>query len=204
MKSLAVVRKADEYEQIVMAEVYVPLSLDSDQEFMTAAEIKKLAYAFLGKQLTLAVDTNHDNIVNGAIVVESFIAREGDPLFIAGSWVVAMWLPEDLFARVLAGELNGFSIEAIVQREGKVLEMDLPSEIYGETSEVNGHRHRFKVYVTDDGNFGGGITAMSVGTEDDHYHNIFRGTITEDAGRDAHHHTFEFIQMYQLAETVVL
>lgn len=208
MKFNAVVKKADAdtelpaYEQIVMAEVYVPMSLDADQEFMTAAEIRKLAHAFLGRQLTTHVDTQHNNDVNGCVVVESFIAREGDPDFIVGSWVVAMWCPIEIFEKVLTGELNGFSIEMEVTRNERRLAYDLPDEIYGMTSIVEGHDHRFKLYINDEGVFAGGITAPS--GDDTHFHLIRTGTVTEIAGNPPHRHMFEFIQMYVNGDPVVL
>jgi len=204
LTAIAQVKKSDAYEQIVMAEVYIPYSLDADQEFMTPAEIKKLAYAFLGKQLTRHVDTNHDNEANGAVVVESFIAREGDPIFIKDSWVVAMWLPMDLFQRVLDGELNGFSIQMNVLREDKMLEFDLPEVFYGETTEVQGHKHVYKIYLNSDGNFGGGVTALGGAEDDQHFHYIMQGTFTGDAGSEPHHHNFEFISVYVDGNPVVL
>lgn len=213
MKFNVVIKKADQasgdtgtdtptYEQIVMGEVYVPMSLDADQEFMTAEEIRKMAHAFLGKQLTTHVDTQHNNEKNGCIVVESFIARDGDPDFIPGSWVIAVWCPLEMFNKVLSGEINGFSVEAEVLRKDRRLAYDLPDEMYGMTSVKEGHDHRFKIYINDEGLFAGGITAPS--GEDGHYHLIKSGTITELAGNPPHRHNFEFIEMYINGNPVVL
>jgi len=192
MKVFASVKKSDEYEQIVMGEVYIPMALDSDGAFMTAEEIKKLAYLFLGKRLQLNVDTNHDNEMNGAIVVESFIAREGDPIFIPGAWVVAVWLPIEVFEKVLSNELNGFSIEMAVLMEKKQIAYNMPSVLYGETSDNSGHKHPFKIYISE------------ASDGDQHYHLISHGTVTNPAGADQHVHTFEFVQLYLDGEPMVI
>lgn len=204
------VRKAEDeesavqYDQVVMAEVYVPYALDSDQEFMTPEEIKKLAWSWMGKNMNHSVDTQHDNILNGGRVVESFIAREGDSLFIPGSWVVAVWLPLETFQRVLSGELNGFSVEFEVIKEKKTLVYNLPEYFFVDTSMTNGHKHRAKIYISDEGNFAGGITTVDadpVGFA--HQHLIMRGTATEPAS-DGHTHTFEFIHVYLDGDPIVV
>lgn len=82
---------------------------------MTAEDIKKLAHRALKLDLAVIIDTQHDNVPNGSYPVESFIARSGDPDYTEGAWVMGVKVPDDAtWEKVLKGELNGFSFEAMV------------------------------------------------------------------------------------------
>jgi len=187
-----VLKVAVEDERLVFAEVYAPNILDTDGEFMTAPEIKKAAYKFMQSLSLKSIDVQHDNnLVDGACVVESFIARAGDPEFIEDSWVVGIHVDnDDVWAAIKAGEINGFSMQAEVYREEATLEMVVPPVITGETSTAeDGHKHDFYVTYDAEGNFVGGVTGRA---EDGHSHKIVRGTITEDT--NSHHHMFSFVE----------
>lgn len=185
------IKKADNYEQIVFAEVYAPDMPDTDNEFMTAEEIKKASYNFVKEGRIFKVDTNHDNEENGSYVVESFIARKDDPDFIEGSWVVGVHIPDAaVWKQVLDGEINGFSLEASVLKTPHELEVDIPDYVCGMTSDTSGHLHTFQVYFdTETGGFKGGITD----TVNEHFHTIKRGTVTEDA--EEHNHRFSYVEL---------
>ena len=61
------------------------------------------------------MDTEHNHQVSGATIVESFIARKGDPDFAEGAWVLGVRMTDgELWERVKSGELNGFSVDAVV------------------------------------------------------------------------------------------
>lgn len=190
--SSVTIKKQDDELQIAYGEVYIPMVPDSDGEFMTAEEIRKMAHRFLAKGIPGNIDSYHDNRLVGAVVVESFIARADDPVFIAGAWVVGVHIPDpDLWQRVKSGEFNGFSMEATVKRRDVELEMVLPDTIKGGTFPAGDpeHEHTFVVAYDDGGEFIGGRTNVVNG----HYHDIIRGTITETA--EDHFHKFAFVDI---------
>lgn len=187
---------ADE-KRLVWGEVYAPDRPDSHGEFMTAEDIQILAYRFLALKLTDAVDTNHDNrVTKGVNVVESFVAREGDPDFIAGSWVVCVHVADDeLWKQVQDGELNGFSMEALVAKEEVDVEIDIPDVITGDTSETDGHVHKFAVEYDKEGKFLGGVTD----TVNGHAHQIRVGTVTQVSR--GHSHRFSSVDNLSITES---
>ena len=81
--STTVFKSVKEDERLVFAEVYAPNRPDSDSEYMDAEGIKKMAYDFMQRMELDSVDSHHNNqLVPGCCVIESFIARKGDPDFI--------------------------------------------------------------------------------------------------------------------------
>lgn len=186
----AVFKAVDDDEHIVMAEVYAPYLPDSDGDIMDADTIKKMAHDFLKSQKLNQIDVQHDNNLNpGASVVESFIARKGDPIFIEGAWVVGVHIPdEETWSKIKKGEINGFSIEALVTKTPMQLEMDIPPVVNGKTTKSEDHEHEFFVTFDTDGKFLGGRTSIEKG----HFHNIRAGTMTE-VEKD-HSHKFSFVE----------
>lgn len=196
------VKKADEELQIVWGEVYVPDIPDTQDEFMTAIEIEKMAHKFMMHGLTVgAVDVQHDGkIRQGCYVVESFIARKGDPDFIEGAWVAAVKiLDEELWAAVKSGELNGFSMQATVFSTEKEIELEIPELVKGKTqigSDGDDHRHTYTVKFDPEGEFLGGTTNVVNG----HKHVIRRRSITGEAAdpvgealADGHFHRYTLL-----------
>ena len=184
-------KKADDELRIVWGEVYAPGFPDSQGDFMTEDTIREMSYGFMKKQALTAIDTNHSREENGSLIVESFIAREDDDLFIPGSWVIGVHVPaDDVWAMVKSGELNGFSIDGHGVRVDTVLEIDMPDILSGVTDAGDdGHTHLYYVKFDDDGGFLGGETARA---SDGHFHLIKMGTCTEDA--DGHSHRFSFVE----------
>ena len=183
-------KKLDGEEQIVFGEVYAPGFPDSQGDFMTPDEIKKMAYNFMRKGLTSNIDTNHSQQPNGSYIAESFIARDDDPVFIPGSWVIGVKVPDQVvWQMVKSGELNGFSLDGMGLRTPTTFEIEMPELLKGETDQVGNHRHAFTVKFDGDGNFLGGQTAPG---PDGHVHRIVRGTVTEPAL--GHTHRFSFVE----------
>lgn len=194
------IKKFDEELRIVYGEVYSPNVPDSQGDYMTPVEIRKMAHRFLASKRLDSVDENHNHKPTGSYVVESFIARKADPDFIPESWVVGIHIPEDaVWAKVKSGELNGFSMEGLVRQQPGVLEIEVPEVIIGKTSEDKGHSHDFEVELDDSGQIKSGRTNVVNG----HYHEIRRGTATEVAVsdfdgaviKDSHTHRFSFVEM---------
>ncbi len=190
-KQVAVLKK-DAKQRLVFGEVYAPNRPDSDGEFMVSDSITKMAYKFMKERKLNKVDSMHSNVlVEGACVVESFIARKGDPDFIEGAWVVGVHIPRDEdWDKVEKGEWNGFSIEAMVTKVPVDVTIELPPVISGRTMKggEEEHVHYFHVAYDEFGKFLGGKTDVV----DGHYHKIKKGTMTEDV--DGHTHRFSHIE----------
>ena len=181
------IKKTDAELQIVFGEVLAPGLVDAQGDCMSATEIARTAYRFLQKGRQAAVDTDHDRALNGSHVVESFIARDGDPTFIPGAWVIGVRVPDPgLWARIKKGELNGFSFEGIGLRAAATVQLDIPDSVSGQSQEAAGHCHRFVVAFDEAGCFLGGETDEVAG----HRHAIRKGTVTEDAAGHSHRYSF--------------
>jgi len=190
------VKKSDEELQIVWGEVYAPGLPDSQGDFMSAETIRKMAHDFMANMRVGQIDTNHNNELVDAVVVESFIARDGDPVFIPGSWVAGVHIRDaDTWEAVKKGEFNGFSVEASAKGRDVEIEIEVPEYVDGETSEVDGHTHKFRVFFDEEGNFLGGVTD----DEQDHQHEIIKGTVTEKA--KGHTHRFSFYEVFLNGES---
>ena len=180
------VKIGSDEQRIVWGEVYVPNVPDSDGDYMNEETIRKMAYKFMGNLRLKNIDVQHNNAaVKGACVVESFIARKDDPDFIFGAWVVGVHVPDDAtWGAIKKGDINGFSIEALVSGSPSALELDLPPVISGRTSkaESDSHDHEFFVSYDTEGKFLGGRTGMTNG----HFHEIKQGTVTETTRNHAH------------------
>ena len=188
------VLKLDEEEHIVMGVVYAPDVPDSHGDFMSAPEIKKALYGFMKRGDMGCVDIMHDNKRYGCNIVECFLARDGDPDFpIPGAWVAAVWCPDPIWDRVKAGELNGFSMEALAFREEKEMEMDFPPALKGLTTKEDDHEHEYEILFTPEGDFIGGRTSIAMGADGKaHYHAIVKGVKTEET--NGHSHRFAFLE----------
>jgi hypothetical protein len=182
-------------QQIVFGEVYAPDRPDAQGEFMRAEEIASMAHDFIRQGKMGQIDLQHDGqVIEGPSIVESFIARKGDPDFIEGAWVIGMHIPNpDLWEAVKKGEINGFSMEALVTRHEQEVPMEIPPVVQGLTSKsdnsapVSPHEHRFFVSYDDNGIFRGGITDNVLG----HQHVIKAGTHTETT--EGHSHRFSAV-----------
>jgi len=118
-------KKSDTKKQIVFGEVYVPNVRDTDGNFMTADTIEKMAHDFLANKKNSQISKSHDGMSDKGCVVESFIARDGDPDFATGSWVVGVHVPDvEVWSQIEKGELTGFSIEGT----GNLIEEEVTDE----------------------------------------------------------------------------
>ena len=93
------------------------------------------------------IDLMHGNkIVTGASVVESFVADDDDTRFLPGSWVIGVHIPDaTIWGSIKKGEINGFSMEALVTRHDMEVEVEIPPVVTGLTSKHEGHEHKFFV-----------------------------------------------------------
>ena len=100
--------KRDPARRVVLGEVLVPDRTDAQGDRVDAAGVERAAHEFLSRSRT--VGANHRLFKGVGEVVESFIAREGDPEFTPGAWVLGVRCTPEIWARVESGELTGFSI----------------------------------------------------------------------------------------------
>lgn len=184
------IKKADQEQQIVFGEVFAPGFPDSQGDFMTPETVRDMAYQFMKNGYGSNIDVEHSRTPSGAYVVESFIARDDDPTFIPGSWVIGVKVPDPAtWSLIKSGELNGFSLDGMGVRKATQFEVDMPELLKGETTDTNGHQHTFFVKYDEAGNFLGGNTSAG---PDGHVHQISRGTVTETVG--GHNHRFSFVE----------
>jgi len=188
-KTVSHISKTEQDQQLVWAEVYAPNIPDAHGHYMSAEAIQKMAYQFMQKGALTNIDVEHNCVPSGAYVVESFIARENDPDFIPGSWVLGVHVPDNLWEQVKKGEINGFSFMGMGQLADTPVEMEVLDLIKGETTESDGHTHEFMVRYDESGNFLGGVTTPG---PDGHSHLIKGGTRTEVV--NGHSHRFSFVE----------
>ena len=173
-----------EWEQVVYAEVLIPGVPNVYGDIWTEDAIKEAAYAYL--RAGILVDINHNNETSDLLyVVESFIARNNDPDFIRGSWVVALKIEDpETWDKVLNNELNGFSYEALVAFiDGSLTLVDNYLRTGVVTADLtDGHTHNFMVKV--DAN----NRPVSGGTDEvnGHWHSISRHSVTGEAAGHTH------------------
>jgi hypothetical protein len=182
-------KKADEEQQIAFVEVYAPGIPDSQGDFMTASEIRDMAYEFMRQSKMGNIDLDHNHAVFGAYVVESFIADAADTLFIPFAWVVGIKIPDPgVWADIKKGKYNGVSLDGDAERADKTVTLTVPDRLQGKTTKTDDHDHTFSVRYGSRGEFLGGETDEVNG----HRHHIQRGTVTEDSG--GHSHRFSFVE----------
>jgi hypothetical protein len=149
-------------------------------------DIEKMAHRFMRLDLSKTIDTSHDNVPNGSYPVETFIAREGDPDYTPGAWVMGVKIEgEDTWQRVLRGELNGFSFQSLVVPKLVEVVYEVVRDHVGETEPAaDDHNHTYFVVLDEQGSVVGGYTD----NVDGHSHSIRRASVTELA--EGHNHRF--------------
>lgn len=181
--------KFEDERHLVYGEVYSPMVPDSQGDFMQAVAIEEMAHQFMREGRVTKIDVEHNLQEAGCYVVESFIARKGDPDFSEGAWVLGVHIPNpEVWAKVKKGDINGFSMYGTGKRVERVLEIELPDDgiLKGDTGEEAGHAHEFFLKFDEEGNFLGGETDKV----DGHSHRIVAGTVTETASGHSHRYSF--------------
>lgn len=176
-------KAADTDKQIVYGEVYVPNVVDSHGEMMLPVDVELMAHRFMAEMKNDRIDVMHDNKCIEARVVESFVARKGDPDYHEGSWVLATYIEDkEIWKKIKRGELNGYSIETYVRKVEAVVDFSYYPHVWGLSEKVDGHNHYFFIQLDEDGNICCGRTSVEKG----HSHEIALATATEMAKKHAH------------------
>ena len=178
------IKKTDTAKQVVFGEVYPVDVLDTYGDFMSAADVELMAHRYMQLDtLKASIDTNHDEKSNGSYPIESFIAREGDPDYTPGAWVLGVKITDKkVWAQVEKGELNGFSFQALVRKLAVVVNVEMTLDKIGVTEPADSHEHFYFVELDEDGRVLRGITSEDEG----HYHTISAGTATDKTSGHAH------------------
>ena len=176
-------------QQIFYAEVYLPDTPDADNNFMTAEDVRKMSYDYMANPVA-TVDLNHDNNPTECQVVESFIVRDGDPVFQnPGAWVIGVHVPDDdLWAAVKSGEYSGISIEAsVLMSAGDEPDamVEVPEYTTGFTAKEADHQHTFTLRIDENGRVSGVTDVV-----DGHSHEIKH--LARTVKTDGHLHRFNF------------
>ena len=185
-----IVKDEQGFERVVLAEVLIPDTVNVYGDFHTEESIRQFAYTFA--ETGFGIDIDHDNIdrTGPLLVVESFIAREADPDFIKGSWVVGVLIrDDDIWEGVVSGEINGFSYESLVKFIQVIIDLPIDRVVSGVTEPdiYDDHVHAYTVILDDDGR------VISGGTNkvDGHEHEILVHTSTEIAM--SHRHRYNIL-----------
>lgn len=176
----------DETRQIVFGEVYAPNRIDAFGWFMEPNEVEKMAHRYMQlSNLSESIDTQHDNIPNGCYPVQSFIAREGDPTYTPGAWVLGVKITKsEIWAEIVKGNINAFSMEIYVKKVPTNVEYEIQTKQVGVTEPYgeDGHTHYFYTELDSSGKVIGGKTSTTAG----HYHDINVNSVTDVSGDHAH------------------
>ncbi len=174
-------------ERLVTGQVYAPDTLDAHGHFMSAAELKRVAHQFMLDGLLTSIDVQHDNQTIQASIVESFIARKGDPDFEEGSWVATVKVNDvAIWQQIKDGEINGYSFEILTYREDMVVQIEYHTWYYGFTDPdpYDNHDHPFLVRLDAKGEIVWGQTGP--GSDGSPSHTITTSNITQKAGGHSH------------------
>lgn len=109
------IKKSYDEKKIVIGAVYSPYvdgdesTVDTQGMATSAEEIEKAAYEFMEKYRQ--IDKQHNFRPGFGNVVESYIAKAGDPLFPEGTWVLGVRVTDDsVWNQIKKGEITGFSL----------------------------------------------------------------------------------------------
>ena len=180
--------KSDD-EQLVFGPVYVPDSVDSDVEAMARDDVKKMAYEFLSNGFVEKIDVGHSCEESGNMVVESYLARDNDPDFVPGTWLMTVKVnnAED-WAKIKKGEITGYSFFGMSKKETKRVLVEIITAVSGETKKsaddglIPTHSHDFFIEFDDNGT----IVKGSTFTDMEHSHVIYAADATEISMDHAH------------------
>lgn len=174
-------------QRLVTGQVYAANTLDSHGHFMSAEELQRVAHQFMLDGLLTSIDVQHDNQTVKASIVESFIARKGDPDFEEGSWVATVKIDDlDVWKKVKDGEINGYSFEILTYRNDMVVQVEYQTWYYGFTDPdpYDNHDHPFMVRLDSKGEIVWGKTGL--GSDGSPAHAITHSNITKKVGGHSH------------------
>ena len=144
------ITRLDPEKRIVYGEVYVPfdpdpnqtysvdqvaLRVDSYDTFMRRVTLERLAHQYM--EFMRNVDLQHDRESRAGVPVESYIARDDDPVFLPGAWIMGTRVDDDeVWDRINQGEITGYSIDVMARQESVSVNVGNTVRQYGELIDV--------------------------------------------------------------------
>lgn len=184
----------EDYKRLVYGEVYVPYRIDTDLEYATPEEIEKAAHYFMSQSKMGNIDSEHNFKATDNIVVESYIAKEGDPMgFVPGSWIAVGRIDDDAqWELVKAGKFNGWSMAGTSDKQPRSVKVSalISATLKTETSlidSIENHEHDL-VLKFDNGRVIPTYTSKTL----DHAHEVVATTATEEAAGHSHRFNFDW------------
>lgn len=174
-------------QQLVTGQIYAPNVLDSHGHYMTTDELRQVAHKFMQDGLITSIDLQHNNVTVPATIVESFIARKGDPDFEEGAWVATTKIDDPVIWRAVKdGKINGYSFEIMTYHDEVEVEFEYSTWYYGFTDPDphDKHDHPFMVRLDDNGEIVWGATG--IGSDGSPPHPITRSNITDAVNGKVH------------------
>jgi len=181
-------QRIDKQHQVVYGVVYEPNAVDTHGETITEEAVLTMAWDFISEGKYAKIDVQHTFKESGCSVVESFIARDSDPDFPVGSWVLGVRCTDSVWKSVLSGELNGFSLGGYsINNTEEIKLTSVVKEFSGNTEEstvdiLPPHTHEYTLKYENSGKLRYGITKSNLG----HTHDIKAETATEKSFDHAH------------------
>ncbi len=177
------IKKVDSKKRLVYGEVYAPNVIDTHGHMMLPEDVEKMAHGFMISGKNGAVDVMHNNIKINASVVESFVARVGDPDYADGAWVAVTKIIDDsVWDMVQRGDINGYSMEVSTRLTNALVEVVTDAVVSGVVEVAEDHDHVYIVRMDESSKVIGGYTSDDSG----HSHKILAGTATEETNGHAH------------------
>ena len=182
------IEKTDEVNKVVKGVVYCAGQVDTDGETMTIEDVQKSCWNFLALRKEKNIDIQHDWQESGCYVVESYMTEKEDTNFPEHSWVMAVKCTDDIFDKVIKGDLNGFSFGGYSTKYTQRVLLEVAKQIIGETEDnlnkdiIPAHKHNFIIWYNNKGGIEKGVTD----TVFDHQHTITMGTATSVEAGHSH------------------
>jgi hypothetical protein len=111
------IKKIDDEQKMVYGIVYSPDEVDLQGDIASADVIKNMAFSFMKNARTNNVDKQHNFISDEGFVAESWLTKNGDPVFPeekAGSWAVGIKVEkEETWQLVKSGAITGLSLAGL-------------------------------------------------------------------------------------------
>jgi hypothetical protein len=178
------IKKLDADEQVVYGEVYAPNLIDSHGDMMLAEDVRLMAHRFMMSGLNDQIDIMHDNKVIKAAAIESWIAGDDDAVYNPGAWVVGVKIADSkVWQKIKRGDYAGYSIEAMVNKQEAIVEVQHFKHMFLYSEEHDGHDHAVFVTLDENGRVTGGRTSKAA---DGHWHKIRYGTKTATTNGHSH------------------
>lgn len=100
-------------ERIAYGPVYVPWEIDLQGQYATKETVRRMAHRFMERHGKPGEMHSRWSMGDGARpyeIVESFIARDGDPHFDEGAWVIGAKFHPSVWEDIKSGARRGYSI----------------------------------------------------------------------------------------------